>query len=141
MLWDAVHGLLLAAGRLFHAATAIDADAPNQPLHSRLARIVVTFHLAAGCFVMFRAPNFETLANFFVSMTRPAGGVNTVPSIAYAALAVAALLEWTPRPWLDRLAGAYTRLPCPVQAGVVTASLFTFGALAGTGAPFIYFQF
>jgi hypothetical protein len=67
--------------------------------------------------------------------------VNTVPSIAYLALAVAALLEWMPCRWLDRLAGVYAGLPCPVQAGVATASLLTFGALGGAGAPFIYFQF
>ncbi|HLB46780.1 MAG TPA: hypothetical protein VJL59_07120, partial [Anaerolineales bacterium] len=67
-------------------------------------------------------------------------GVNTVPSIAYLALVDAALLEWMPRHWLDRLAGVYSSLPCPVQAGVVTASLLTFGALGGAGTPFIYFQ-
>ena len=88
-----------------------------------------------------RAPDFATLANFFESLTRSAAGVNTVPSIAYAALAVAALLEWTPRRWLDSLAGVYSSLPCPVQAGLVTASLLTFGALVGVGEPFIYFQF
>ncbi len=141
VLWGAVHGLLLAAGRLFHAATGVDADATNQPLSSRLARIVVTFHVAAGCFVLFRAPDFATLTSFFGSLVRSSGELNTVPSIAYAALIVAALLEWMPRRWLEGLAWVYARLPCPMQAGVITVSLLTFGALGGTGAPFIYFQF
>jgi len=114
---------------------------PDQPLASRLARVAVTFHLAAGCFVIFRTADLTTLANFFESLTRSAVGGHTIPPIAYAALAVAALLEWTPRRWLSRLAGVYSSLPCPVQAGVVTASLLTFGALGGAGTPFIYFQF
>jgi len=141
VVWGAVHGLLLAAGRLFHAATGINADAQDQPLPARLARIVLTFHLAAGCFVMFRAPDFTTLSGYFASLVRPPAGGNTVPSIAYAALAVVALLEWTPSRWMDRLGRVYSSLPCPVQGGVVGASLITFGALGGASVPFIYFQF
>lgn len=141
VLWGAMHGGLLAGGRLFHAATGMEADRVDQPAVTRVARIVVTFHLAAVTFLVFRASDWATFTQLIESAWSNALSPKPVAPLAFVSLTVAALLEWTPRGWLERLASTYLRLPCPLQASVVAGSLLLFGVIGGTGNPFIYFQF
>lgn len=141
VLWGAIHGGLLAAGRFFHAATGVEADRADQSSVTRLARIVVTFHLAAGCFIIFRAQDLVTLNGFWTALWTGTASSLAVPTLAYVALLVGAFLEWTPRGLGVRFAAIYHRLPSPAQAGVVAACLLLFGVIGGTGNPFIYFQF
>ncbi len=141
VVWGAVHGLLLGAGRLFHHYTGIDADRKDQPTVSRIARVAVTFHLAAGCFVVFRAEDFATVAAYFSTLVSLAPDTGPMLPAAWAALLMAACLEWCPRGWLAGLGRTYVRLPSPAQACVVTGSLLIFAAVGGSGTPFIYFQF
>ncbi len=141
VVWGAAHGLLLACGRLFHAATGIEADRADQPLGSRMLRIVVTFHLAAACFVIFRASDFAAARAFLTGLLEGQMGALDVPPIAFVFLLAAAVLEWAPRGLLDGVRQAYLGLPSPLQAGVIAGSLLLFGVVGGTGTPFIYFQF
>jgi D-alanyl-lipoteichoic acid acyltransferase DltB (MBOAT superfamily) len=141
VLWGGLHGVLLATGRIFRKVSGIDPDRADQPITSRLARIVVTFHVVALCFVMFRAADFSTLWTYLTKLTSLAPTGTPVPAVSYGVLAVAALMEWVPRAWLARTAEAFVRLPSPLQAGVVTGSLLVFAAVGGNSAPFIYFQF
>lgn len=141
VLWGAAHGLMLGAGRLFHSASGIDADRCDQPLVSRVARIVVTFHLAAGCFVMFRAVNWEATTQYFAALVRLAPGARDVSPLAFAALAAAMLLEWTPRVWAQRVAEVFERISAAAQGGLIAASILLFSILSDSGVPFIYFQF
>jgi alginate O-acetyltransferase complex protein AlgI len=140
--WGALHGLLLGAGRIFHKLTGIDADRDGQPLPSRLLRIMVTFHLAAGCFVMFRTPDITAAGTYFHTMCFGSeSGAVTLSSTAWVILLVAMLLEWGPRSWLQTVARTYLRLPSPVQAATLCGCLFLVAAAGGSGTPFIYFQF
>ena len=141
VLWGAIHGGLLAAGRLFHAATGIEADRSDQSGVTRLARIVITFHLAALCFLVFRAPDMTTLSNLLNGVWMNSASGITIPPLAYVALLGGALLEWTPRGIVSAVGETYLRLPSPLQAGVVTVGLLLFGVFGGSGNPFIYFQF
>ena len=139
--WGAIHGLLLVAGRVFHHFTGIDADRPDQPLSSRLARIAFTFNLWVLSMVVFRTVHFDALQAYWSSLLAFQPGPATVSTTAYAVLALAALVEWVPRRWAEQFARAYLYLPCPAQACVVTAALLLFAAVGGVSAPFIYFQF
>jgi alginate O-acetyltransferase complex protein AlgI len=141
VIWGAIHGLLLGAGRVFHHFTGIDADREGQPTVSRIARIIVTFHLAAGCFVVFRSTSLETLTAYWSTMCSLTPGAEPIKSLGYLALLTAAAIEWAPRRWLLATAQTYFRIPSYAQACVVAGSLLVFAALGGTSAPFIYFQF
>jgi len=141
VLWGAAHGVLLGLGRVFHRYTGIDADRGHQPFVSRVARIAITFHLVALCFVVFRSPDFATLGVYFKTMVLSDGGTTSVGLVAYVVLVMAALLEWTPRSWAQQGSHLYARLPSPLQACVVVSCVLLFAAAGGAGTPFIYFQF
>jgi D-alanyl-lipoteichoic acid acyltransferase DltB (MBOAT superfamily) len=141
MLWGAAHGTLLGLGRLVHAATGIDGDRADQPLIARAARVAVTFHLVAGCFVLFRTVDFGTASAYFARLVRCESGSNGVSPLAYAVLALAMVVELAPRRWFSALVDVYTRTPAIAQGGLIAASVLLFSILGDTGTPFIYFQF
>jgi len=141
VLWGTLHGMLLGLGRLFHHVTGIDADRSDQPLVSRVARRVVTFHVVALCFVVFRAPNMETLWHYFGRLLALAPGAPYGSPLGYLMLIIAAAIEWCPREWGGRVASCYLRLPSPAQACVISGCLLVFAVLGGSNTPFIYFQF
>ena len=141
VLWGAAHGLMLGAGRLFNAATGIDADGENQPLASRTARILVTFHLVAGCFVLFRAVDFMTAQIYLTRMLSFQAGPDEVSSLAYAVLVLGIIFEFVPRNWHSGLREIYDRVPALIQGGVIATTLLLFAVLGESAAPFIYFQF
>lgn len=141
VLWGALHGVLLVAGRVFNDATGIDPDREDQPRIARLARIIITFHLVAFCLVIFRAPSATTLTLYVGQMFAFAPGGLSVSELGYLALLLGAAIEWCPREWVARLMDGYGRLPSPVQAGVICGSLLLFAAIGGSNTPFIYFQF
>lgn len=141
VLWGAAHGLMLGAGRLFHAATGIDADNERQAFSSRVARVLVTFHLVAGCFVLFRAVDFTSAQVFLSRMLTFQAGTDTVSPLAYFVLGLAAVLELWPHEWRHRLRELADRVPAPLQGGVIAAMLVLFTVLSESAAPFIYFQF
>lgn len=139
--WGAIHGLLLVAGRVFHHFTGIDADRPDQPLSSRLARIAFTFNLWVLSMVVFRTVDFTAFQAYWSALLAFKPGPSTISSTAYGVLLLAAILEWAPRRWWEQVGRAYSYLPCPAQACVITAALLLFAAVGGVSAPFIYFQF
>jgi len=141
VIWGAAHGLLLGLGRLFHAATGIDADRLEQPPLSRAARVAVTFHLVAACFVLFRAVDFAKASAYLTRLVQVEPGANGVSQVAYVILVVALAIELMPRRWMSMLTESYTRIPAKIQGGLVAASVLLFTALGDTGTPFIYFQF
>ncbi len=141
VIWGALQGAFLAAGRIFHAYSGIDPDRADQPMVSRLARIVVTFHQFALCLIMFRSPDFATISSYYSGLFGAAPGTIHVPPIALLVLLIGAVLEWAPRSVLAGVGRTYLRVPTPIQAGVVVASLLLFSVVGGSATPFIYFQF
>ena len=137
----AIHGVLLGAGRVFRSITGVNPDRHEQPAVSRIVRVLVTFHLVAGCFVVFRAQDWGVIRDYFTTLAAVRPGSVEVTPIAMAVLMVAALWEVMPRTWITSVAVTLIRLPSPVQAGAVTVCLLVFAALGGASPPFIYFQF
>jgi len=143
VIWGALHGILLGAGRLFKHTTEINPDRPGQAVSSRVARVVVTFHLAAACFVIFRAEDFSTAVAYYTSLLSFGPGTSpvNVSALALASLLLGATLELAPRGLLAMIARAYVSVPSAVQGGIVTGCLLLFAAVGGRNTPFIYFQF
>ena len=141
VVWGAIHGVLLGAGRVFRSLTGVNPDRDEQPAVSRIVRILVTFHLVAGCLVVFRAQDWDVIQDYFTTLAAVRPGSVEVTPIAMAVLMVAALWEVMPRTWITSVAVTLIRLPSPVQTGAVTVCLLVFAALGGASPPFIYFQF
>ena len=141
VVWGAIHGVLLGAGRVFRIITGVNPDRDEQPAVSRIVHVLVTFHLVAGCLVVFRAQDWDVIQDYFTTLVAVRPGSVEVTPIAMAVLMVAALWEVMPRTWITSVAVTLIRLPSPVQAGAVTVCLLVFAALGGASPPFIYFQF
>ena len=88
---------------------------------SRIVRVLVTFHVVAGCFVVFRAQEWGVVSDYFTTLAAVRPGSVELTPIAIAVLMVAALWEVMPRTWITSVAVTLIRLPSPVQAGAVTA--------------------
>ena len=141
VLWGAAHGLMLGVGRYFHSVTGIDADDKFQPLASRIVRVLFTFHLVAGCFVLFRAGDFATAQVFWTRMLSFHPDADAVSPLAYAVLLLGVLLELAPRNLVGTLREVVERVPAPIQGGLIAGSVLLFTVLGESAAPFIYFQF
>ncbi len=141
LIWGAIHGSLLGAGRIFHRFTGIDADRSSQSTPARLLRVALTFHVAAACFVLFRSVDLTAAIAFFRQLGSVAPAAASVTPLAWAALLTAACLEWTPRAWVAKLGDTFLRMPSPMQACVITGCLLLFVVIGGSTTPFIYFQF
>lgn len=141
VVWGIAHGLILGAGRLFHSATGVDADREDQPVVHRAARIVLTFHIVAGCFVLFRAADFATAKAYFSNLLAILPGFEAVSPLATTVLLLAILIEVWPRNWREYAEQAMARIPVPIQGGMIAGLLLLFAVLSESAAPFIYFQF
>ncbi|MFQ5461061.1 MAG: MBOAT family O-acyltransferase [Phycisphaerae bacterium] len=141
VVWGAAHGMLLGLGRLFHHFTGIDADDPDQSTVARLARIAVTFHLVACCFVVFRAERLASAGAFLGHLLSDGTWSVDVPGAGLWVLVAAATMEWCPRSLPERVQHAYLRAPILLQSCVNCALLAMFAVVTGNATPFIYFQF
>jgi D-alanyl-lipoteichoic acid acyltransferase DltB (MBOAT superfamily) len=141
VIWGVAHGLLLGCGRVFQQISGVNPHRAGQHAGLRFARMVVTFHLAAACFVVFRAEDWGTVRAFFTTLVSTTPNGTGIAVGGWMALLLAAALEWTPRNWPARLPALFERLPSPAQAGVVLGSLLLFAVMGSRSAPFIYFQF
>lgn len=141
VVWGIAHGLILGAGRLFHSATGVDADREDQAVIHRAARIVLTFHFVAGCFVLFRAVDFATAKAYFSNLIAMRSSVEAISPLASLVLLLAVVIEIWPRNWREYVGHVLVRIPVPIQGGLFAGLLLLFSLLSESAAPFIYFQF
>ncbi len=141
VIFGFMHFVMLATGRAFRSITGIDPDRPDQPLASRILRGWLTLSGFTASLVFFRAPDLATVKAYLVALV--SGTTSAVPltPLAYAVLALAAVVVLAPRESIGWLSRAYVRLPSVGQAGLVTTCLLLFAAVGGSTASFIYFQF
>ncbi len=141
VVWGAAHGLLLGLGRLFHHFVGINADDPDQSTVTRVARIALTFHLVALCFVVFRAQDFALAGLFLTHLISANSWAVDAPAAGLWVLALAAIVEWCPRSLPETARNAYMRAPVLLQSCANCVLLAIFAVVAGDATPFIYFQF
>lgn len=142
VVWGGLHGVALIAHRIFlRGRKPEDAD-----LHSvggivrSLPGILVTFHLAAALFVIFRCPSLEVAVEYFVALLRFEGSWQVpwgIPLVMAIALGMDAIQARTGQPE-DLLDARRRWVPWAVSIAMFIALIFAgrFGHVA-----FIYFQF
>jgi D-alanyl-lipoteichoic acid acyltransferase DltB (MBOAT superfamily) len=142
VVWGALHGVGLAAGRALEDLRGARARRAPRALALQLLFVVLTFHYVCLGWVFFRAPTFERAWEVLRGIGALSGGAANVSAMLWAVLAAGLLTHLLPPSLLAALERALTRLPAPAQAAVVLAVVLGI-RWAGTSAvvPFIYFQF
>jgi alginate O-acetyltransferase complex protein AlgI len=144
VVWGALHGTFLVAGRLWGMARERLGWKPPKKagvLRQGLA-MFFTFHLVLVAWVFFRAPNVETAATIARRMLVPTGPLFFDPILLQGALGVLLVIggDYFIRrtDYFDNL----RRYPLAMRWACALAMLCTISLLGiERGAQFIYFQF
>jgi D-alanyl-lipoteichoic acid acyltransferase DltB (MBOAT superfamily) len=146
VLWGAVHGLYLMLHRIFFRNRGKE-DNFRQPLMQWLLNLIktlITFHLVAFAWILFRAVTLNDAFYYFVNLFRYEGLMRIDHTVIFACLVVICLdmveTWFETHAWL-----ADRRMRRPVRYALaqilfisaVTAAI----AHVNTLTPFIYFQF
>jgi hypothetical protein len=105
---------------------------------NRVARMVLTFHLATLAWIFFRAPSIHSAMTYLAGLLRfdHLGDVGPLPFVAGAAMLAIDL----PQYWSGRHT-EFLRLPWWVQSPLYAGLCLALILYGGSEVPFIYFQF
>ncbi|MFB6375810.1 MAG: MBOAT family protein [Bradymonadaceae bacterium] len=142
VIWGAVHGLGLAATRMYQRwreRTYPDFE-PGPGWEA--ASVVLTFHFVCFAWIFFRAPDFEAA----MAVLGQLGALTTFlpnlgPLIALLIFGTL-LIHFLPQEWEERAADRFIDMPASAQALLlVGVALLVQRFKASQVVPFIYFQF
>ena len=158
VIWGLFHGVLTWLGTLFPkhdpglrsraaARAARGAISGRSGLGLRFVRRAVVFNLVALSMLFFRngvPPHGAGVEGSLAMLARlGAWGATSAGSspLGGGLLAVAALIHFTPKRWVERSADRWVGLPSFAQALLLIALAGILAVAAYEEAPFIYFQF
>ncbi|NLV51807.1 MAG: MBOAT family protein [Bacteroidales bacterium] len=157
ILWGGLHGLFLCIDKVWHsifpAASPLtylpskNAPAPKKNYLIALLGGLITFHLVAACWVLFRAPSFGIAEQVFHQIF-----FKFEPQIflqwctSYKAVALLLLLGYVlhlmPESLSEKTQKLVSRSPLLVKAMLIIALIFLVIQIKSSDVqPFIYFQF
>lgn len=150
ILWGGCHGLLLCLDKLWHSICPAFSPISTNQTPSRLCRClgsIITFHLVATLWVLFRAPDFQTASDVFSQIfTQFHPQVFTQWIASYVGVATLMFLGYTlhfvPQRLSDTAKNITIRMPLPLQALLIIALAWLIIQIKTSNVqPFIYFQF
>lgn len=140
IIWGALHGIFLLVER-FVKNTFTSFKIP------RIIGVLITFHLVAFCWILFRSVTIENAFNFIQGMFIPTPQYSFLQVISNYSVVVVLLFfgflfHFIPKK-VDQLFYYYFyRLPIAVQSILAAIVLYFVGQVAVSQVvPFIYFQF
>ncbi|MEQ8764498.1 MAG: MBOAT family protein [Planctomycetota bacterium] len=140
--WGAMHGIGLAATRLFQRwRESRRGELPEPRGLQALVFRVLTFHYVAASMILFRGGNWDTIGAIFRGLVSGGGVPTLVTGSVAAAVAIGYGTHFTPMDWKERALHRFGDLPGWVQGTVLAATLSLFQTLSLESDPFIYFQF
>ncbi|MCY3003662.1 MAG: MBOAT family protein [Planctomycetota bacterium] len=150
VLWGLMHGVFTYVGAVFRKP-ASPAERAARPWWERTLRRAFVFNLVAFSMLFFRngtvaegnrgiAGSVEMLQ--LLARWGPASAEARLATAGLVALALAAVIHFTPARWIhERLRERWNALPSVAQAFSLVALAGTLAALSYAKAPFKYFQF
>jgi len=160
ILWGGIHGVLLALDKIWYALCPNHSplkklEKRNQEAgmeskgnaHSSFLYGLVTFHLVAALWVLFRAQDFQIARDVFIQIfTNFHANVFLQWLTSYAGVAflmgIGFTLHFLPLSWNRNALTLVTRLPLILQALLVAALIWIVIQVKSSEVqPFIYFQF
>ena len=157
ILWGGIHGVLLCLDKIWHSLcsflsplTYLPSKHNPTPQKNWLVTLlggIITFHLVAACWVLFRAPSFGIAEQVFHQIF-----YKFEPQIfmqwctSYKAVALLMLLGYVlhfmPEYLSDKAKSFVTRCPLVVKALLIVILVFIVIQIKSSDVqPFIYFQF
>ena len=161
VLWGGIHGVLLALDKIYYGLFPgrsplrfLRKPHPDEPLQQPTTSCwgkfwsrLLTFHLVAACWVLFRASDFQIARDVFVQIfTNFHADVLGQWITSYAGVAFLLLLGYVlhflPQSWSNGTKHIVTRLPLPLQALLIVLVIWIVIQVKSADVqPFIYFQF
>lgn len=159
ILWGGLHGIFLCIDKIWHALfpkasplTYLPSKKnPNAATRSslplRIFGAIVTFHLVAGCWVLFRAQSFgianQVFTQIFTKFQPQIFGQWVESYWAVASLMfLGYALHLLPDSWTDKSKYIVTKMPLIVKAIILIVLIFIVIQIKSSDVqPFIYFQF
>lgn len=133
--WGAYHAILLSLERPFRAVAG---ERTNDPFPLRVLKTLAMFHLICLGWLLFRAPNWDTVivlgANLFDFSSPHVRGLRILVLVLLCAAAHAL-------PDAKRLAESFRRLPALGQGAFAAVTMWVLLLTSPGVKPFIYFQF
>ena len=137
VIWGALHGLVLAAERIWR-----DVKPAGWPVLPRPMAIFLTFHIVTFGWIFFRAPGLDVAMAYLggIISLRP-GPVSLTPLLGVL-IAGGMAIHFVPPGLLPRLAGRVARWPAPALGLAMGGLVLVIDAMRFQGvAEFIYYQF
>lgn len=161
ILWGGIHGILLAFDKMWHTIcpvlsplTYLPKKGQPKPEGNKAVKFgvalvsgLITFHLAAALWVLFRASTFQIASDVFTqifTVFHAAVLGQWLTSYWQVALlmAVGYILHFLPSSWTNHTRRAVTLLPMPIQALLLVIVIWIVIQIKSSDVqPFIYFQF
>ena len=160
ILWGTLHGLFLCFDKIWHVLCGKYSPLTYMPSKknpviektpaSRTVSIIgaiITFHMVAACWVLFRAKSFEIAGQVFTQIfTKLQPQIIGQWITSYWAVATLMLLGYvlhlTPASWSAKARDIVTKTPLFVQAIIIVIVIFIVVQIKSSDVqPFIYFQF
>ena len=142
VVYGAIHGLAISVNRTLVRRNGRRVNEFDQPWHQILWKVALTFHFVVILRILFRAPGFTEAAAYATHLLTNGWGLARIDTGVWVMLGVAYGIHWTPRRWVDQLAGIFTKWPVAAKGVALAALAAAVATVAETDVvPFIYFQF
>lgn len=136
--WGALHGIGLAAQRLWQAYRGKKKAAGFW----RYFCIFVTFQYVTFAWIFFRAPDMATVGSILERIGSLTVSFANISGELAIICAIALLAHYVPKKWYESGVNLYVRAPFYAQAAALAGLVFGLQFVARTGAaPFIYVRF
>jgi len=137
VVWGALHGGVLAAGRLWRDFR----PRAWPPLPAALG-ILLTFHFVSATWIFFRCKSFEDALAYFAGIAAGDWSSTVLTPLGLVLIAMGMALHFLPTDGTRRLAVRARALPAGAAGALTGFAILAIDAMRPEGvAPFIYYQF
>jgi alginate O-acetyltransferase complex protein AlgI len=141
LIWGSIHGIALVLTHLAHAHPLPVTLKIPRSVESAI-KIGFTFHLVTFAWIFFRAPTLEAAGGVIKTLFTSDFGAENISLGVVVALGAAAVSQFAPRAYFEKLLSGFKRLPAPAQAVILLVSIFLAKTVANTQvSSFIYAKF
>jgi alginate O-acetyltransferase complex protein AlgI len=141
LIWGALHGAALGAVRIFQRTMMRDRTPTEYRIFGKLIAHGITLLFVVGCFVIFRAPDMETVFSIWSALIALKFQL-TSPVWICALVIVSFILHWLNPAYEIKLGEFFVSTNAFTRALMITcAVILCQTAKSEAVVPFIYFQF
>lgn len=140
LIWGTIHGAGLVVNHMMVKHPIPSIGLPD--FIKNTVRVIFTFHLVTFAWIFFRATSLQSAGTIVSTLFDFDSGTENISWGVIAALTAAALSQFAPKHYFERLLSGYKNLPAPAQAILLIVSIYLARTVASTQvSSFIYAKF